>query len=323
MGLARKVVPGPGSNTLTARRGLPALPVWAGSRSTLIIHITCMMCPWGYARSNILVSVLLEIFPAAFLKLCNSLFSVPWSNGVVGPGHSRNQDTKRCWASKSSPGFENLFQCLYYGVIHVQSWQAWVSYGSVTVHPIHTPDFCTRTTSTHTWTLLLPLVPYKCTFASSGQAQLLLAILLTTQHLCPCYHCLPRARSFFLPLEEHIQRCHKVQPLDAAGGCFQLGLDPYMALYSVRGTTTLMYLVWETYFKSYSNPSGEKKSTFLEILVLVSASSPLTLWWQLAALSLCRFSHIRCHSWVTQMDHQVHQIKFYQQNCSLPISYFT
>lgn len=48
--------------------------------------------------------------------------------------------------------------------------------------------------------------------ASNGQAQLLLAIFLTTQHLPPSYHCLPHAHSFILPLEEHIQS-HKAQTL--------------------------------------------------------------------------------------------------------------
>ena len=142
MGLADKVVPGLRSNTFLAMCGLSFLPVWAGSGNTLI-HITSMMCPWGYASSNVLgLSFVGDISNSLsfFLKLHNSLFSVPCSNGVVGPGHSRNQDTKWCWASKSSPGFENLFQCLYCGVIHLQSWQAWESYGSVTdrLPPTHT-----------------------------------------------------------------------------------------------------------------------------------------------------------------------------------------
>lgn len=194
-----------------------------------------------------------------FLKLHNSLFSVLRSSSVVGQSHSRNQDTKWCWASKSSPGFENLFQCLYYSVIHLQSWQAWVSYSSVTdPPPMHTPDSCTRTASRCIWSLL-SLVPYKRMIASNRQAQLLLAILLTPQQLCPCYHCLPHAHSFFLPPEEHVQWCHKVQSLDAAVGCFQLSLDSYMAVYFVRGTAMLVSLAWETYLKSYSNLSGEIK----------------------------------------------------------------
>lgn len=111
MGLADNAVPGLGSNTFIAMCGLSFLPVWAGSRSALTIHITCIMCPWGYARSNILGLSFLGGTSSSlsmFLKLRRCL-SVPWSNGVVGQGHSRNQDTKWCWGSKSSLGFENLF----------------------------------------------------------------------------------------------------------------------------------------------------------------------------------------------------------------------
>lgn len=152
MGSADTVAPGLGSNTFIARFGLSFLPVRAGSGSTLI-HIMCAMHPWVYARSNVLglgfvggISNSLSLF----LKLGKSLFSVPCSNSVVGRGHSRSQNIKWYWASKPSPGFENLFQHLYYSVIHLQSWQAWVGYGSVTDPLIHTPDSCTCAASRHT-----------------------------------------------------------------------------------------------------------------------------------------------------------------------------
>lgn len=96
MALADNATLGLGSNTLIAGCGLPFLPVWGGSRGTLI-HFTCMMWPGGYTRSNVLgVSFVGDISNclSLLLKLCNSLFSVLGSDGVVGPSHSRSEDTK-------------------------------------------------------------------------------------------------------------------------------------------------------------------------------------------------------------------------------------
>lgn len=60
----------------------------------------------------------------------------------------------------------------------------------------------------------------------------------------------------------------------------------------------------------------------MEIFVLVSDLPPLILCWWVFALTLCWFSPTRCDLQVTQMYPKSHQIKFYQQNSSLPVSYF-